>query len=492
MTKPGLRLRVLLLLGGLLALTFPPLQLALWAYTNVTLQTLDEEDTDSRLLALNALIDNVPEGRVDERWLNRLWVQADAWQLAAITSANPRPGWQLGAPTLLAQLRAAIPPSAGRWLLRDNEALYRLTTLNTVPPLRIAVRSGRATSRGPALVQAFALYAFLIACALLVVAYFALTRWLVQPLDQLARAAENVTLGARHLKLPAMGVRELDHLGLSVERMAARLLRDEHSLRLKVQEVERATHDLRDAQAQLVRSERLASVGRLSAGLAHEIGNPLAALTGLADLMLEGGLSDEEQHDFLGRMRGETTRIHKIISELLQFSRPSDSNPNAKLVPADVETAVHETLVLLSHQQSMKLVSLALDLFPELPPVSLSDPALRQVLMNLLLNAADALHGRENAKIRISAIQIEARVQLRIADNGPGISDSVAERIFDPFFTTKDVGEGTGLGLSVCQGLVAAAGGNIWLEPNTEPGAHFVIELPVFKTEPPHHSPCLV
>lgn len=482
MTKPGLRLRVLLLLGGLVSLTFLPLQLALWAHTQVALQRLDEAHDQSIAIGLKAFVRRFPAKDSSKSPLRELWQQANPWGLAAgVLPSNLESA--VGPPQLVQELlRADISPE--RWqTTHTSSSTFRLIELAQEPRLRVALHSGRAAARGPGLVQAFGLYAVLISGGLLVVSFLALTRWLVRPLDRLARSAQGVTLGSRHLNLPSVGIREVDELGASVQRMAARLLNEEDSLRRKVQEVERATNDLKAAQAQLVRSERLASVGRLSAGLAHEIGNPLAALTGLADLMLEGGLTDSEQQDFLQRMRSETTRIHNTLSELLQFARPSGAIGEPSVTPGNVEAAVNENVVLISHQASLKKVNWTVDLCSPLPAVALGDPALRQVLMNLLLNAADAVQDQERPQVTISARSDGREVAIHVQDNGPGVSEGVAEKVFDPFFTTKDVGKGTGLGLSVCQGLVAAAGGSLSLEPQPTAGAHFAVRLPVSLTE---------
>src|SRR5690606_27069696 len=150
------------------------------------------------------------------------------------------------------------------------------------------------------------------------------------------------------------------------------------------------TEQLKAAQATLVRSERLASVGRLAAGLAHEVGNPLAALIGLDDLLLDADLSPSEQRDFLVRMRKETERIHHIVRDLLKFARPSGSEPPGAPAAGDVALAVHETTTLLKPQKSFSDVEIELEVASDLPTVSLSTSEIVQLILNLLLNAADA------------------------------------------------------------------------------------------------------
>jgi signal transduction histidine kinase len=322
------------------------------------------------------------------------------------------------------------------------------------------------------------LYTALVGLALLVIAYFALTRLIVRPLDALARAAERVAGGARSLQVPKTSVRELAELGHSFGIMTERLLKEEEQLRTKIAELQRATERLAEAQDRLIRSERLASVGRLSAGLAHEIGNPISALIGLQDLVLAGGLSPEEERDFLLRMRKETERIHRILRDLLQFARPAAERqtPDADQEPGDVETAARDTAALVAPQRSLKDVALHLELAPDLPPVALGNEALMQVILNLVMNAADAVGAGGNVRVRAEVV---ARgVRLSVEDDGPGVDPRVVGQLFEPFVTTKEVGKGTGLGLAVCRGLVEAAGGSIALDRAHQGGARFVVELP--------------
>ena len=282
--------------------------------------------------------------------------------------------------------------------------------------------------------------------------------------------------GARHLEVSARGPRELAELGVNLRTMTDKLLAEEESLRKKIDEVESATLRLREAQDRLVRSERLASVGRLAAGLAHEIGNPIAALIGMQELLLDGGLELEEQRDFLLRMRKESERIHRILRDLLQFARPGKSPDEEEVSPGNVEVAIYDTVALVAPQKSMHDVELAVDVFPDLPTVSLSHEHMVQVVLNLVLNAADACGA--GGKITVRARPIPSGVRLEVEDTGPGVAAGVREKLFEPFVTTKDVGEGTGLGLAVCRGLVEAAGGSIVLDETTTVGARFVIELP--------------
>ncbi|HEX7671295.1 MAG TPA: ATP-binding protein, partial [Polyangiaceae bacterium] len=271
----------------------------------------------------------------------------------------------------------------------------------------------------------------------------------------------------------------------SFRTMTERLLSEEQALRKKIDEVEETTKSLREAQGRLVRSERLASVGRLAAGLAHEVGNPIAAILGMQDLLLEGGLNEEEQRDFMTRMKKETERIHAILRDLLDFARPGRGLETAEA--GNVETAIYDTATLLGPQQSMRDVDLAVDVHPDLPPVTLSREHLVQVLLNLLLNAADAC--QKGGHVAVRAFAAGDGVRIAVEDDGPGVAADVRGTLFEPFVTTKEVGKGTGLGLAVCRGLVEGAGGSIALDADYPSGARFVVELPRWIPAAPKAAP---
>ncbi len=420
--KPGLRLQLLCLLGVLLSLAFAPLYFTATTFTEVSL----------------------------ERAARRELAATERAQQAEAQLATLRPLASPGARPAAAASRPA--PTARRLGQRESQALGRL----------------------------LGLYMLLVGIALLLAIYYALTRLLVRPLDQLAAAARRVAGGQRGMVVPVLPAAELTSLGHSLHVMTTRLLDEEGSLRNKVEELRRTTEELKHAQEQLVRSERLASVGRLAAGLAHEIGNPIAALLGFEELLLTTPLSPEEQRDFLSRMQRETERISRILRNLLDFARPTQP---LSLIgaeePGNINAALEETFALVRPQKRARGITLVNELPAQLPSVVLGREALVQLLLNLTLNAVDALAERADGELRVTATIEPQRVRLLVSDNGPGVSPLVRERLFEPFATTKDVGEGTGLGLAVCRGLVEGAGGSIQLEQSeSEPGARFVVLLP--------------
>jgi signal transduction histidine kinase len=478
--RGGLRLQILLLLGGLLLLAFIPLFFAVATYTSVTLQQLRVGHARALGRAIAAHVAEARQNRTEEGLLDLLRAEVGTEGVEAIGVYGPE-----------GQRVAALgePGAVDHLPLRGVESREGLRELGEASVLAVTVpsklgavvavlRIDDQAARAAPLVRLVGLYTALVALALLVLAYFALTRLIVRPVDALARAAERVASGARRLAVPKTSVRELAELGSSLGIMTERLLPEEDKLRSKIDEVERATERLKEAQDRLVRSERLASVGRLAAGLAHEIGNPISALIGLQDLMLAGGLSPEEERDFMSRMRRETERIHRILKDLLQFARPA-AQPLAgdEQEPGDVETAARDVEALVAPQRSLKEVTLTLDVSAGLPPVKLGHEQLMQVILNLVMNAADAVGA--GGKVRVAAQKSGLGVRLSIEDDGPGVDPRVEAQLFEPFVTTKEVGKGTGLGLAVCRGLVEAAGGSIALDKEFGRGARFVIELPV-------------
>jgi two-component system NtrC family sensor kinase len=354
-------------------------------------------------------------------------------------------------------------------------------------PLFFAVASVARIRGSTEIVRPLALYMTIFGLALLVFAYFALTRLIVRPVDQLVRAADRVASGARTLRIPRTGPYELALLGASVQAMAEKLIAEERALRRKVSELTETTTKLTETQAQLVRSERMASVGQLAAGLAHEIGNPVAALMGMLDLLLEGDQPADVERDFLRRMRGETERIHTVVRDLLDFARPEEmasvaAAPASRSIQpaAEVRATIEDVLGLVRPQKSFQRIQLDVQVEGPLR-VTLGAPRLTQVVLNLVLNAAAALtsHGRDGGRIAVHAHKTrEDLVRIVVEDDGPGVDPSVRDRLFEPFITTKGVGEGTGLGLAVCRGLIESAGGEIGLDASFTAGARFYVLLP--------------
>jgi two-component system, NtrC family, sensor kinase len=475
--KLGLRLQIVLLLGALLAVGFVPLHFAVEAYLSAALRQSKREHGEALGHALATYLTKAVAVLPREQWgelLSSEVGQGDVRGLALYDEAGARvavAGPQAALDHLPARLDGSNKTSAE--LETDFGPVLLLTDKRS--HTTVASLLSREEPRAELLGRMLGLYILLIALLLLFAAYLTLTRWIVAPIGQLSLAAQRVATTARRLVAPEAPSRELAELSRSIELMTERLLSEEEALRHKVVEVERATERLRSTQAQLIRSERMASVGQLAAGLAHEVGNPIAAMIGMQDLILTGDMTQEEVNDFVRRMRKETERIHRILRDLLDFARPVRGTTEPEQA-GSVEVAVNETTTLLLPQPVARNVEVELDVFPDLPGVRLRQEHLVQVLLNLLLNAAQAC--REGGRVRVVAKHEGSQVVIQVEDDGPGVPPELGDRIFEPFVSSKEVGEGSGLGLSVCRGLVEAAGGTIRLEPK-ERGARFVVGLPI-------------
>ena len=216
-------------------------------------------------------------------------------------------------------------------------------------------------------------------------------------------------------------------------------------------------------------------MGRLAAGVAHEVGNPLQSIVGFTEILLSGGMSEEERADFLQRVRHETERIHNIIRELLDFARPQQDEPE----PVKLAQVVEQSLQLVGPQKRLKAVVVVCDGLEDLPPVAASSQRLIQVLVNLLLNAADAMEGQGTITITGAYQEAEGMGEITVSNDGPPIPEQHRDQIFDPFFTTKDPGQGTGLGLAVASSIIERHGGTLELKSGDPPT--FSIQLPIWK-----------
>ncbi len=255
-------------------------------------------------------------------------------------------------------------------------------------------------------------------------------------------------------------------------------------LRRTSEEVQRREQELRDKQEQLVQAGKLATVGELTTGIAHELNNPLnniGLFVGNAIDLLE--FSGTDRGRVLEQLRNAMLQVRKaieIISHLRTFGRAAPSSRE----PVRINDVVTRALELTYEQLRLRQVEVRLDLCREDPVVDGNAIQLEQVFINLLTNARDALASSARKLIHIASVVREGIVRLVFQDTGPGIAAGSEQRIFDPFFTTKDVGAGTGLGLSIAYGIIKDHGGAISiLKDSTEPGAVFLVELPLLAVE---------
>jgi len=223
---------------------------------------------------------------------------------------------------------------------------------------------------------------------------------------------------------------------------------------------------------QLVRSEKLAGLGQLVAGVAHELNNPLTGVIGYTDL-LRGEVVGQKAAARVEKLANEARRMQRIVDGLLRFGRQN----NSTLRSSDLATALQDVVHLREYHLRARGIKVNMQIDPELPPAGIGEDELKQVLLNVLNNAIDAVQESARREIQIHASNHAGRVAIEFEDSGPGFAD--LSRAFDPFYTTKPVGKGTGLGLSICYGIVQECHGEITLANNQPYGAKVVIDLPV-------------
>jgi two-component system NtrC family sensor kinase len=237
----------------------------------------------------------------------------------------------------------------------------------------------------------------------------------------------------------------------------------------------------REMRVRLMESDRLAAVGELVAGVAHEVNNPLSSISAFAQLLLRDGGLNPSQRDSIEVIKSETLRASQVVKDLLAFARRSEPLRE----PLDLNTVVQRTLRLRGYQMSSNKIHVETELAPELPPVVGDARQLQQVCLNLVTNAIQAMATTGTpGQLTVITRREGARVVLEMRDTGPGIPDAVKARIFEPFFTTKDEGEGTGLGLSVSYGIVTAHGGTIDVAATSSHGTTFRVALPIADESP--------
>ncbi|MCK5798578.1 MAG: HAMP domain-containing histidine kinase, partial [Deltaproteobacteria bacterium] len=297
---------------------------------------------------------------------------------------------------------------------------------------------------------------------LLAFVFIMISRTVEGPLGELEGAAAAVARGELDHRLEVKGPRELASLSQSFNVMTEALS-------------EQLRH-LESQRQSLIRSEKLASVGRLAAGVAHEIGNPLQSVIGFTDILLDRPPQPERQADLLRRIQTEAQRIHQIVRQLLDYSRSRETEAQA----VDVAAIVEEALALLRPQRRFKAVTVTVDpSLASLPAVAVNAQQFVQVLVNLFLNAADVLEAE--GQVLLVGEEVGSRVLLAVENDGPRISEADRGRIFDPFFTTKDPGEGTGLGLAVSLSIVESFGGSLQLAEGEQ--TRFEVSLPRWRED---------
>lgn len=302
---------------------------------------------------------------------------------------------------------------------------------------------------------------------------FLATRGLASSLRQLVTAAGAVAHGKLDHQVDVVTRDEVGHLAASFNAMLARLQVRARGLE---EEERRHTEELMQLQSRMVNSEKLASMGRLAAGVAHELNTPLGGVLSLAMLVLEECDESQPLRKDLEIIVKQALRCRDIVKGLLDFAHQSES----RAVETGVNSIIENTLALLERQAIFQNIRIARNLKKDLSPVFIDPSQLQSVIMNIVMNAVDAMEGKGLLTVETNVDEAGEQVLLLISDTGKGIPDKIKALIFEPFFTTKRPGEGTGLGLAVVYGIVKRAGGRISVD-SSPGGTTFTVRLPIMR-----------
>ncbi len=325
-------------------------------------------------------------------------------------------------------------------------------------------------------------YGILFIAALSALLCIVLYQVIMRPLALLVDGMNRLSKGELDYRIQAAGKDEIGMLAESFNAIAEQLKRDREKMDFWTKsledEVQRKTTEIVRAQDQLINAEKLASLGRMAAGVAHEINNPLTGIITFAHLMLKR-TPPEKKDDIedLAVIIQQAERCSKIIKGLLGFSRKAVAEKRS----VSINELIENTLTMVKNQTKFYNIIFDIRLDRSLPEIVVDPNQIQQVFLNLLLNAADALE--EKGTITIASRVIVERnsrlIELEFTDTGPGIPEEILGKIFEPFYTTKPTGKGTGLGLAVSYGIIRKHGGQIFVKTAPGKGASFFIRLPM-------------
>ncbi len=391
--------------------------------------------------------------------------------LASLNTLNQQQRRELS--SLITAMLDSTLSEVSRELNRQQAEVYERTNA------RIETTSAEMTQNTTHQMRNAFLIALSVVLLCILVGGLLLHRKLIVPLRALVRATHDIAQGDlnRRVELPERGIPDLEDLA--------------HSFNHMVEAVQQGQEELKRAEAQLIQSSKLASLGTLASGVAHELNQPLAIIRAIAQQTLDtmdaqnGTLTEQDlqtlQED-LQIVARQTQRMSQIILHLRTFAR----KPREEQDPVDLNAVVQNALVLLREQLRSRGIHLVEDYRTPLPTVLGEPNSLEQVVINLLTNARDAVEDQPNAEITIQTRIAQDNggewVELAIADNGPGVPAEIASQIFDPFFTTKDPNKGTGLGLAISLEISQKHHGTLQLAPTSQ-GACFVLRLPAAQEE---------
>lgn len=331
-------------------------------------------------------------------------------------------------------------------------------TVSQTMRTRLKPVAGKAIAMANHRITLMALLISLLACVATAFAAHYTASAIVRPVQQLSSAATDIAHGHLDRRVEEAGPIELAEMARAFNTMSASL--------------QTSKEELQETEGQLVQSAKLASLGTLSAGVAHELNQPLAIIRGIAQQIVQDSSIEGDLREDLNLIIGQTGRMVKIVRHLRTFSRAGTEEHSM----VSVNSTIEDCFILVGAQLKAHNIDVHLKLSEQNPAISGDANELEQVLLNLITNARDALEGVEDARITITSDVTGGRVRVVFADNGPGIPDDVAARIFDPFFTTKAPGKGTGLGLSISHSILKKHHAEITVKNNK--GAQFTLDFP--------------
>jgi len=340
---------------------------------------------------------------------------------------------------------------------------------------------------------------------------FLLSRLIVVPVRKLLTATQHIGAGDLSYRVPVSGTVETAELAQSFNSMAESLSRQRTEIENHVASVESANEELKEAREETIRTEKMASVGLLAAGMAHEVGTPLAAIMGYAGILRQELQGDPDRLEYAQRIEDDARRIDHIVRHLLDYARPR----KGEFSGVDAGELIRGTFDLLNAQGLFKKIRVTFDVPNDLPEVKVDGHQLQQVLINLMINARDAMssggelhvtasedifstpttvissepavvrgrrkgdfHGAFRSPLR-NADRPLTCLKIEVRDTGEGIPPENLEKLFDPFFTTKEPGKGTGLGLAICARIIDSFNGRITVQSTMGAGTIFCVWLPV-------------
>lgn len=366
----------------------------------------------------------------------------------------PGPGFGLFSPgRVLVDIKGGFPPPAhiARFILRLPPVVFNDS------------------------IRFFTIYLGLTQISLFLLGYLLFHRMIIGPVRETARLAAKTAGLTNDSGISSHSIKgtDIQTISLSLMAMIKRIQRDKEDMARLLEQLKETNQELAAAQEGLVRSEKLASAGRLAAGVAHEVGNPLQIAMGYVEL-LRDETDPEQRSEILERAEAELTRIDAILQRLLDFAKPVSEN----IMETDLNALVRECGQLIEGRKGFRRIKVRLDLDESIPRVRTEPEKIRQILVNLIFNAVDAI-GDNPGLILLSTNAFDQRVEIGVQDSGTGVAPELKSRIYDPFFTTKPPGHGTGLGLAVCLGLAESIDGTLEIDSDGANGTAAILSLPL-------------